>query len=138
MIKFKELESPRDLTKQEYNILKALLFYDFPGVEELRIQAEKAKVLGEYGDNDPTIEFFVPRNLPAAKVNRRVPIEAEKILEISSDVETKLHILLHISNDGYLSELEFYADGDNNIIVLPDVKNLTIVCLDWISITRSL
>lgn len=137
MTKFLELEQERDLRDDERKILAALLLHDFPGVESLREQLRATKVSGEFQDiKDFTIRLSVPRQLPRAHVNRRIPVEAEKTLRVIGNFEFKLHMLLHVDDEGYLTELEIYADGDHQIDALPNSNELTIICLDWDPVTR--
>lgn len=66
----------RLLRERERALLDFLLSADFPGCEELRVQAAVASVAGRCECGCGTIDPSVPPGSPAAKVEPHIPIEA--------------------------------------------------------------
>lgn len=93
----------RPLCEIERLALARLLGAEFPGKEELLEQARevKAKTL----DAEGSIALLPAANAPAARVVRRIPVEAE-----FEDLDgVMVHVLLHVVG-GFLNELEVYRD----------------------------
>ena len=69
---------PRPLSANERAALDHLLSADFPGVEELRLQAKPVRVVGRCGCGCPTIELSVDEAQPSLdEVTPRVVATAE-------------------------------------------------------------
>ena len=66
----------RPLRERERALLSILLSADFPGCEELRVQAAVASVAGECECGCGTIDPSEPPGSPTAKVEPHIPIEA--------------------------------------------------------------
>lgn len=112
----------RSLSKHERQILELLLAEPFDGVVELRQQAELARV--EKLDAEGSLSFVVPASLPAAKVAKRIPVEAE-----APDADgIMVHALLHVV-DGRLSELEIYKDDSSGIRAFPPISSWDVMLL---------
>jgi hypothetical protein len=106
----------RGLRREERALLNFLLSADFPGRDGLRQQAETLRVVGECQCGCGTIEFQVQPNLPPAKVEHTIPIEA---------YGDALDVLLFARN-GFLGSLEivFYADLPHRPYPLPEQLKL--------------
>ena len=93
----------RSLSDDERRVLDLLLEPDFPGVQQLRVQAASVVVTGGCGCGCPTIDLQVPRAVaPAAVTGRLCPFEAE----ILSAVGEALGIVLLFLDHGRLDVLE--------------------------------
>jgi len=115
------LDVPRAPTSAERDLLSRLLSLDFPGRRELLAQLASAKV-AVICPICPSIEFDIARTSPRAPVANGIPVEAE--VERSNRGAT--HLLLHVA-DGYLSQLEVYADAEPTPHELPDPSELAII-----------
>ena len=94
-------EEPRPLTKAESASLGFMLSGDFPGVEQLREQAETALVMRRCVCGCPSIDIAVDRaNTPPAR-HARPGVAAEA----RSRDERYTHLLLWVDG-GYLDGLE--------------------------------
>lgn len=116
----RHLDPPRDLTPSERSLLFFLLESHFPGRDELKAQAQTAKVSGECVPGCPSIFLVVDREkVIPAPVTKRVPVEAE-----GADADgVKVHVLLHVVG-GYLSELEMFREDPLPISIVPDPSGL--------------
>jgi hypothetical protein len=95
----------RPLAEEERAALDFLLTADFPGVDELRLQAPAMQVVGRCPCGCATIEFEVDADrAPAAVVVPRVPVEA-------SGADKPFGLLLFV-DDGHLSSLEIWSTDD--------------------------
>jgi hypothetical protein len=93
----------------ERDVLKRMLTADFPGVAQLREQAENVSV--RTLDDDGSFQIK-PEGGPLAKVGRRVVSDAHVV-----DSQPPTFVLLHVVG-GFLSELEIYA-GDGSPVIGP-------------------
>lgn len=92
----------REMTMDERRLLSALVAQEFPGSAELTRQLEFAKVR-PIVDN-PSLDILVGGG-PSARVERRIPVEAEV-----EDVDgVTVHILLHVV-DQFMNELEVFRE----------------------------
>jgi hypothetical protein len=112
----------RDFTTHEQGIIDRLLEKAFPGRDEICEQMKKCLV--RTMDEDESLGFLVQSNVKA-KVERRIPVEAE--LQDADGV--LIHLLLHVV-DGKVNELEIYKEDGSPIIESPDPPKLKVVCLD--------
>jgi hypothetical protein len=103
----------RPLLPRERELLDLLLAEEFPGVRELRIQAESVE--GRPWNGLATlVELTVTDPLaPRAKVKDRVPVEAEL-----SGVDPPQELLLHVVG-GLLETLELVSDDGDDPTELP-------------------
>jgi hypothetical protein len=68
---------PRPLTAIERRTLDYLLSANFPGVSELRAQAETAQAIGDWGDCCASVVLSVDRSRsPKANTNEPIAVEA--------------------------------------------------------------
>lgn len=122
------LESPRNLTRKEEELLLFLLSREFPGRDALRKQLNGLLVSGKCSCGCPSIMLLANKELAApANVTRRVPIEASCATGRDG---TEAHFMLHVV-DGWLVELEAYRDDGSHAIDIPDISELRLFCLDW-------
>mgnify|MGYP001270283469 CR=1 FL=1 len=112
-------DQPGPLDHDERALLDALLAHDFPGVEELRTQADwvEAKRGCECGCG--TIDFVLTRDdLPASGADSPAPAQG---FALGFDGEEVGGLLLFLQ-DGYLASLEVYAYEDPQ--PLPSVESV--------------
>jgi len=100
----------RPLREDERRLLERLLDdHPFEGRDQLREQLEwtTARPIAEYRDNYGSIELHVSDGPPSSG-RRRVPVEGE----YRDDDGIPVWLLLHVSREGFLRELEIVrADG---------------------------
>src|SRR5437868_1942648 len=114
---------PRNLNNWERRMLETLVSLPFPAAEALWLQLDHSKVSEEYPEGDPTVIFVVDREaVPAAMVERRVPVEAEG----TDDDGMPILVLLHVI-DGYVWELELFRGDGGLIRRLPEPESLTLL-----------
>jgi Domain of unknown function (DUF6984) len=101
-------------------LLELLVKSQFPGVRELRDQ------LGECDsstiDANGSLRLTVARDLPAAAVLSRVPVEG---VWLDGD-GVRAHALLHVV-DGRLHELEIFRDDSGHLRSSIDVDDVYVV-----------
>ena len=99
----------RPLTEEERCLLDGLLAYDFPGVQELRVQARELRVRKGCTCGCGTIDLIVQdlRLAPSDAVSP-VPVEGHMCGVDGEDVGG---VLLFLS-DGLLASLEVYSYGE--------------------------
>ncbi|CRK59759.1 hypothetical protein [Alloactinosynnema sp. L-07] len=91
-----------------------MLALDFPGVAELRAQADSALVVGRCGCGCATIDLAVPETAPLAKVESATPVWA--------DVPATGEGLILLVDYGRLSCLEIYGTEEPVSSVFPEPK----------------
>lgn len=105
-----EGEVPRPLTAAESAVLALLLSVEFPGVDELRLQAASAAVVRRCDCGCPSVALEVPEGVPLASglSSRLVPAEGV-VSPIGDGVPGEIILFV---DDGRLSYLEYvcYAD----------------------------
>lgn len=112
----------RELTPNEFGLLRRMLSVPFPGSEQLRIHLEGV-VVREL-DSDGSLQIRVSSDCPAG-VKRRVPVEAQYRDSDGDYARALLHVV-----DGKLWELEFYKDSLAPICRPPEPDEWEIQCLD--------
>lgn len=112
----------REISPNEVGLLRRMLSVQFPGSQQLAMQLEGATV--REIDSDGSIQFRITKD-GAARVKRRVPVEAQFRDSDGDYVRALLHVV-----DGKLFELEFYKDGMAPICRVPNVSDWEIQCLD--------
>ena len=111
----------REMGGSERRILDKLLSVEFPGRDELRVQAATALVSPIGADGVPAFVFKIDDEAPLAAVRGRIPVEA-----LSNAIPGKVvHCLLHVV-DGRLSELEFFREDGTQIKKLPNADDLIV------------
>ena len=113
----------RPLSKYEKSILDVLLTrIDFPGRIAIRQQVSNAQV--EEIDADGSLRFLVSADSQRiAPVKTRIPVEAEFI-----DIDgVHGHVLLHVSDEGRIEELELYKDDLSPVKARPQPENLDVM-----------
>lgn len=124
---WRTLEPARDLTKAERALLDFLLSKRFPGRDALREQAKTVRVRGECGCGCASIEFAVDESkVPRAKVRRRIPIEAQRVID---EYGSGTYVLLHVL-DGYIAYLEVFRVGTETATGIPGPETLELFSLD--------
>ncbi|MBS4102485.1 hypothetical protein [Tsukamurella paurometabola] len=108
-------ESGRPLTDRERAVVDGFLSFDFPGVEEFRVQASTARAGSSCTCGCGTIALFVDRMAPASSRISWSPIEAEVV----DDLGGVIGGLLLFTNDGYLDGLEIYSFLDEPLQLPP-------------------
>jgi hypothetical protein len=103
--------------------LRALLNHaDFPGRDELTVQAESATVIGYCPCPCATVALHVSRKAPRA-VGTKSPIPNEATV-LDADGEA-IGVILAFADNGYLSALEIYDWTDpEGISPLPPLERL--------------
>jgi hypothetical protein len=105
-----EGELPRALTADESAVLALLLSVNFPGVDELRLQAASASVVRRCDCGCPSIELKVAEGAPLASglSSRLVPADGV-VSPMGDDVPGEIILFV---DDGRLSYLEYvYYDA---------------------------
>jgi hypothetical protein len=103
-------------------VLVQLLDVAFPGRDELRLQAESARVrnIAPQGDHYGTIEFQI-RERNSAPVEWSVPIEA-----VGFDVDgVEIDLLLHVK-EGILNSLEVLKADGSDVIRAPAPSDISV------------
>jgi len=103
-------EPARPLTPDEQRVLDLLLGNEYPGVEQLRLQAAGATVVGRCDCGCPTIYLAVPEEAARAPLTGRLaPVEGRVAPQ---DGEPQGDIILFL-DDGRLTSMEyvFYTDA---------------------------
>lgn len=99
------VDGPRGLTSAESAVLALMLCVEFPGVDELRVQAGSASVVGGCNCGCPSVAIAVPDDAPLALglTSRLAP--AEGVVSPQGD-DVPGEIILFV-DDGRLSYLEY-------------------------------
>jgi hypothetical protein len=93
--------APRPLTSVERRTLDYLLSAKFPGVSELRAQAETVQVIGDWGDCCASVVLNVDRSRsPKANTSEPIAVEAR------SGPGIPARELLLFVREGWMTELE--------------------------------
>jgi hypothetical protein len=108
----------RALSDREHEVLDALLSADFPGSEQLRVQADSVRVTGRCDCPCPTIYVSVDEAVASAVTQDLVPVRAEVA---TSDGDS----VLLFAEGGRLSSLE-YAWIDEPPVSFPAPEDLVI------------
>jgi hypothetical protein len=112
----------RSLSFAEQEMLRRLLATEFPGKNELLVQAKSASVKDL--DDEGSIALDPGANVPLAGVERRIPVEAE-----FEDIDgTSVHVLLHVV-DGRMNELEIYREDSAPLLSDPTSNDWRILLL---------
>ena len=113
----------RSLTNVERHVLERLLSEDFPGVEQLRVQASHAEVVGVCDCGCPTIDLVVTgAPIAEALIDSRVaPVE----LDIGPDEEGAPGTILVFLRDGLIESLEYVYYSTDVPTTWPDPSRLT-------------
>lgn len=93
-------------TPYEAELLAKLLEVEFDGRLELLQQWRTAMV--RTSDEDGCFDIRSTPGSPPCRTRYRVPVEAESPVEDGGSV----HALLHVDDDGYMREVEFYEDAN--------------------------
>jgi hypothetical protein len=110
----------RSLKPEEQAVLDLLLTREFPGRDELLIQAESVKTSGLSCDcGCPSFSLQPDRSLPPGPVTERMPTDAHG----TDPAGNQVGVLLFV-DDGYLAEVEVYSFDDTDFAGLPDAAAL--------------
>lgn len=113
---------PRALKPRERQVLDRLLAVDFPGVVELRCQAETVRVRDQWED-DVSIDLASDLSAPTAQVSGRIPAEGRWLHPQSG---APYEVLLHVI-DGRLATLELVDGwGAAELAELPPAEELEV------------
>jgi hypothetical protein len=99
----------RPLTGNERALLDALLRHEFPGVNELRVQARQTSASPGCTCGCGTLDLHVPDTAPRSSASSPVPVEGTVV---GADGEPIGGLLLFVE-DGRLSSLEVYSLVDD-------------------------
>ena len=106
----------------EAEVIQRLVAADFPGKEQIADQLRNYRV--RRIDEEGSLELRLTGIAPAAKVDKRIPVEAE-----APDSDgIHVHFLLHVI-DGFAAELEVYKDDGTHIERLPRPDEVKVVVL---------
>ena len=112
--------TPRSLNADERDVLDFLLTREFPGRNELLVQAQSVQTTGlSCTCGCPSFTLQADRSLPPAPVTKRMPTDAHG----TDPARNRVGVLLFV-DDGYLSEVEVYSLGDDGFAGLPDTATL--------------
>jgi hypothetical protein len=123
---FLPLTPPRSLTPEEDRLLRQLLFWDFPGRDQLLNQMQSARVVEECKECRSIVILVdkLPENI--ADVKRRVPVHARAV-DLDGGI---MHILLHVVH-GFIDEMEIYReDLSDRVKELPEPGSLEFIDVD--------
>ena len=96
----------RPLAGEERSVLDFLLKQEFPGRDELLVQAESVQTGGlSCTCGCPSFSLVPNRSLPPAPVSARVPAEAHGTDPGGNEVG----VLLFVDDEGYLLDVEVYS-----------------------------
>lgn len=110
----------REPTQAERQVFDRLLAIPFHGRCAVARQLAAARV--RTIDADGGLALDVPRDVAAAPVARRIPVEA-----CFEDADGELaSVLLHIQNDGYVNELELFRYDGKRVQVFPRADDLEV------------
>ncbi len=112
----------RNPTAMETELMQRLLAAEFVGKEEIAKQLENARV--RVIDEEGSLEFQPSSVADTARVNKRIPVEAEGVDEDGIHV----HFLLHVVK-GFVKELEVYKDDGSPIKRIPSPGDLEVIVL---------
>lgn len=101
----------RPLTANERGVLDALLGHEFPGVNELRVQARQASASPGCTCGCGTIALHVRDDSPRSSASHLVPVEGKVV---GADGEQIGGVILFVT-DGRLSSLEVYDFVDERL-----------------------
>jgi hypothetical protein len=117
-------EPARPLNDDESRVLRFLLAQKFDGADELRRQADEARVVGRCRCGCPTIDLEVPENvLPSPIHTRLAPVEG-KISPAGDEPPGEIIMFL---DAGRLSSLEYVYYTDSPPPYWPPPSRLTAV-----------
>ena len=117
---------PRPLTPDERVLLDALLVHSFPGVEELRLQAQRVEAKKGCECGCGTIDLVLTeQGLPRSNASSPVPAEGRVLDAAGIEVGGLLLFLA----DGRLQSLEVYSYDDP--LPLPEVDQVR-----WTAVPR--
>jgi hypothetical protein len=107
---------PRALNADERSVLDFLLTREFPGRDELVVQARSVQTTGlSCTCGCPSFSLKPDLSLPPAPVTDPRPTDAHGI----DPAGTEIGVLLFV-DDGYLSDVEIYNFDDRGFAGLPD------------------
>jgi hypothetical protein len=116
-------EQFRPPTAAEAEIIQRLVAADFPGKKEIANQLRNYQV--RRIDDEGSLKLGLTGDAPAAKIEKRIPVEAE-----APDSDgIHVHFLLHVSDDRFATELEIYKDDGTPIKRLPRADELEVIVL---------
>jgi hypothetical protein len=99
----------RPLTGSELALLTAFLRHEFPGVDELRVQARQTSASPGCACGCGTLDLHVPDTVPRSSASSPVPVEGTIV---GTNGESIGGLLLFV-HDGRLSSLEVYSLVDD-------------------------
>lgn len=112
----------REPTPAEAEVMQRLLAADFPGKEEIAKQMAGCRV--RIIDDEGSLELELSDMAKPAKVEKRIPVEADAVDEDGIHV----HFLLHVVK-GFAKELEVYKDDGSPIKRMPCPDDLEVIVL---------
>ncbi|MFF9406472.1 hypothetical protein ACF1B0_13250 [Streptomyces anandii] len=118
-----DFPAARPLSPLERRILTHLLTAEFPGAQELRNQLPETRVMGQWGDESPSVDLEVPAGFPAAAIQDGIIPATGTVTDDSGQLFGEL--LVWVSG-GRLSALEFTWYGDTAPTELPDPVLVTV------------
>jgi len=111
--------APRELTAEERGVVEFLLEPAFPGVEELRVQLSRLRVVARSTREGLTrLQFDLAADVPRAAVHGELPVETQV-----RDAWPPRKICLHVE-EGLLDALEVVDFGGAVVKELPAVTTL--------------
>jgi hypothetical protein len=113
----------RPLSVRERAVLDLLLSVRYPGVDELRLQAATAVVVGRCGCGCPTFDVGVDSTIPVTPLRHRLaPVEL-RVLPVSGEPEGE--IILSV-DQGRLSSVEYVYYSNDPPTEWPDDTRLAV------------
>ncbi|HEX8863716.1 MAG TPA: hypothetical protein VGC06_32360 [Actinomycetes bacterium] len=109
---------PRPLTRREQEVLEALLSVDFPGVDNLRRQANEVLVVGECSCGCPSVDFQRGRGLGMTiRVNAGLPVSYDGLF---------LYTIEDPDLGEILGGIEWVGVGETDPVELPEPYLLSV------------
>ena len=105
-----ELETPRDLSDDEWEILNKMMSVDFEGKEIIINQLKNAKVISYCPCGCKTVDIQIEGNLPKYEFKKRIPVELMTHSKDNVPIIASIHVI-----NGYINELEIYRADSKEI-----------------------
>ncbi len=118
-------DQDRPLNGVEENILGTLLAIDFPGVDELRAQVPHTQVVGKCDCGCPTVDLFVPPDVPPSGVETRARLAP--VLGQVTPIGRGTNEIIVFVDDGRLTRLEYASSDEPPPSEWPPLDRLDVV-----------
>jgi hypothetical protein len=119
------LDEPRPLSESEKRTLDAMLGSEFLGVAELRAQLPHVKVIGKCHCTCPTVDLFVPSEIPPSGVVTRSCL-APVVGHVHPIQRGETRELLVQVDDGRLTRLAYISSDDPWPTEWPSLDRLSV------------